>query len=75
MRNFNNDDLDKYEKMTKNAMAKFQSKTKINLKMPQFKAKNIFMSLFLFGFGYVGYRIYDYRSYRELHYIDPFQLK
>ena len=72
MRNFNNEDLDKYEKMTKNALQRFKIKTDFSPKMPSVKLSTIAGVFITSGLAFLAYRIYDYRKYRAERYVDFF---
>jgi hypothetical protein len=72
MRNFNNEDLDKYEKITKKAVQKFKNKVNFSPKMPSVKVSTIAGAFITSGLAFLAYRIYDYRKYRAQRYVDFF---
>ena len=65
MRNFNNQDLDKYEKMTKSVVEKVKRRVNFTPKIPQVKLSSLLGAALSSGLAYLAYRIYDYRKYRE----------
>lgn len=64
MRGFNNDDLDKFEKATKNITSKYVKMPKNPLFKTTLRLKPIMATLVLSCLSYGAYRIYKYHKHR-----------
>lgn len=73
MKNFNNDDIDKYESMSKRALSKYIKSP--SFRIPQFRMKTIFKYCSIAGFIYLGYRVYQFHRLQREQYIDFFEVK
>ena len=70
MRNFDKEDVEKYEKTAKKYLDKIKPKSSSSL--PKFTIKNVaFYSSIILG-SYLIYRVYDHWVYRNRNYIDIF---
>lgn len=64
MRGFNNDDLDKFEKATKNITSKYVKMPKNPLFKATLRLKPIMATLVISCLSYGAYRIYKYHKHR-----------
>ena len=72
MRNFNNDEIDKYERASKTFISKFRNKLS---QFPLMSLRGAIFGVGVISCGYLLYRVYDHSTYRKNNYIDMFKMR